>query len=147
VPAPELVLAVSYTGAVTGYTIGNDISARSIEVENPLYLPQARLYRGACALGPCILLADAASNPKTLEIEMRINRGDVLIFQGKTDLAQMKRTFEELIDHLFRENDFASGVFLLTGTGIVPPDNVNLCQGDVIEIEIPPIGVLRNVVE
>ena len=147
VPEPELTLAVSYTGAVVGYTIGNDMSARDIEIENPLYVPQAKFYRGGCALGPCILLADAAPDPKTLEIEMRIHRGDILIFQGKTSVAQMKRGFEELIDYLFRENDFASGVFLLTGTGIVPPDNVTLQSGDTIEIEIPPIGLLRNVVE
>jgi len=147
VPEPELALAVSYTGAVVGYTVANDMSARDIEIENPLYVSQAKLYRGGCALGPCILLADAVPDPKALEIEMRLHRGDVLMFQGKTSVAQMKRSFEELIDYLFRENDFASGVFLLTGTGIVPPDNVTLRAGDVIEIEIPPIGLLRNVVE
>ncbi|MCX7825104.1 MAG: fumarylacetoacetate hydrolase family protein [Verrucomicrobiae bacterium] len=147
VPEPELALVVNPALEIVGVTIGNDMSSRDIEGENPLYVPHARLYRGGCALGPCILLTDAVSNPKTLEIEMRLHRGDVLMFQGKASVAEMKRGFEELIDYLFRENDFASGVFLLTGTGVIPPDDISLQPGDVIEIEISPIGLLRNIVE
>lgn len=147
IPEPELALAINYTGAVVGYTIGNDMSARDIEMENPLYVSQAKLYRGSCALGPCILLAEAVSDPKTLEIEMRVDRGEVRVFQGKTSIAQMKRGLVELAGWLFRENDFPAGAFLLTGAGIVPPADFTLRSGDVIEIEIAPIGVLRNVVE
>ncbi|MBI5394827.1 MAG: fumarylacetoacetate hydrolase family protein [Verrucomicrobia bacterium] len=147
VPEPELALALNYAGVVVGYTIGNDMSARDIEIENPLYVQQAKLYRGGCALGPCILLAEAVPDPKALEIEMRVDRGEVRVFQGKTSVAQMKRGFDELAGWLFRENDFPGGVFLLTGAGVVPPENFALDHGDTVEIEIGPIGVLRNEVE
>lgn len=147
VPEPSLVLVINYAGAVVGYTIGNDISSRDIAGENLLYLPQAKVYRGGCALGPCILLKEAVADPKALEIEMRVERDQVLVFHGRMGIAAMNRSFEELADYLFRENDFVPGVFLLTGTGIVPPDNFTLDHGDLIEIDIPPIGVLSNVVE
>lgn len=147
VPEPSLALVINYAGAVVGYTIANDICARDLADENLLYLPQAKLYRGSCALGPCILLKEPAADPKALEIEMRVERDQSLVFQGRTGVAGMKRGFEELADYLFRENDFLPGVFLLTGTGIVPPSNFTLEHGDQIEIEIPLIGVLRNTVE
>ena len=146
-PEPELVLVINYAGAVIGYTIGNDVTARDISAENPLYVPQAKFYRGSCALGPAIVLASAISDPKLMEISIRVERGEVRVFQGQTTISQMKRTFDELVGWLLRENDFASGVFLLTGSGITPPDNFALDHGDVVEIEIPQIGVLRNVVE
>jgi len=147
VPEPSLALVINYTGAVVGYTIGNDLCARDLADENPLYLPQAKAYRGGCALGPCILLKEAVADPKALEVEMRVMRNQVLVFHGRAGVAEMKRSFEELADYLFRENDFVPGVFLLTGTGIMPPADFALDHGDEIEIEIPPIGVLRNTVE
>lgn len=147
VPEPSLALVINYAGAVVGYTIGNDICSRDLANENPLYLPQAKLYRGGCALGPCILLKEAVADPKALEVEMRIERDQVLVFHGRAGVAEMKRSFEELADYLFRENDFVPGVFLLTGAGIVPPADFALNHGDLIEIEIPLIGVLRNTVE
>ena len=147
VPEPSLVLAINYAGAVVGYTIANAIAARDLADENPLYMPQALLYRGACALGPCLLLKEAVADPRTLEIEMRIERDQARVYQGKSSVAQMKRSFEELADYLFRENDFVAGVFLLTGAAVVPPADFALCHGDIIETEIQPLGVLKNVVE
>ncbi|MCX6911203.1 MAG: fumarylacetoacetate hydrolase family protein [Verrucomicrobia bacterium] len=147
VPEPSLALVINYTGAVVGYTIGNDLCARDLADENPLYLPQAKVYRGGCALGPCILLKEAGADPKALEVEMRVMRDQVLVFHGRAGVAEMKRSFEELADYLFRENDFVPGVFLLTGAGIVPPADFTLDHGDAIEIEIAPIGVLSNTVE
>ncbi len=147
VSEPSLTLVVNYAGAVVGYTIANDITARDLVSENPLFLSQAKVYRGSCAIGPCIFLKETVAEPTTLEIEMRVERNQVLVFHGKASVSQMKRSFEELADYLFRENDFAAGVLLLTGTGIVPPPDFALAHGDSIEIEIPPIGLLRNVVE
>lgn len=147
VPEPSLALAINYAGAVVGYTIGNDLCARDLADENPLYLTQARVYRGSCALGPCIMLKEPAADPRSLEVELRVVRDQALVFHGRAAVAEMRRSFEELADYLFRENDFVPGVFLLTGTGIVPPANFALEHGDSIEIEIPPIGVLRNTVE
>lgn len=147
VPEPSLALAINYAGAVAGYTIGNAIAARDLADENPLYLPQATIYRGGCALGPCLVLKDAIADPRAMEIEMRIERDQARVFQGKTSVAQMKRGFDELADYLFRENDFVAGVFLLTGAAMVPPSDFVLHHGDIIETEIEPIGVLRNVVE
>ena len=147
VPEPSLALVINYAGAVVGYTLGNDICSRDLADENPLYLPQARVYRGACALGPCILLKEAVADPKALEIEMRVERDGMLVFTGRAGVGEMKRSFEELADYLFRENDFVPGVFLLTGAGIVPPADFSLAHGDTIEIETPLIGLLRNTVE
>lgn len=147
VPEPSLALVINYAGAVIGYTIGNDICSRDLADENALYLPQAKMYRGSCALGPCILLKEDVADPKALEITMRVERDQVLVFHGQACVAGMNRSFEELADYLFRENDYAPGVFLLTGTSIVPPADFALNHDDLIEIEIPPIGVLRNTVE
>ena len=147
VPEPELALLVNSRAKIVGYTIGNDMSSRDIEGENPLYLPQAKVYDGCCALGPCVLIADASDPmPKDAPIELEIRRRGEVAFAGKTSLAQMKRRFEELVAWLFRDNSFPSGVYLLTGTGVVPPDTFTLQSGDEVRITIPPIGSLRNVV-
>jgi 2-dehydro-3-deoxy-D-arabinonate dehydratase len=145
VPEPELVLLVSPRGKIIGYTIGNDMSSRDIEGENPLYLPQAKVYDGSCALGPCILLTDQEL-PRETAIELEIRRDQAVAFAGKTSLAQMKRQFQELVDWLFRDNSFPAGVYLFTGTGVVPPDTFTLQSGDEVRITIPPIGTLRNIV-
>jgi len=147
VPEPELALLVNPRARIIGYTVGNDMSSRDIEGENPLYLPQAKVYDGSCALGPCVLIEDP-TEPLSREtpIELEIRRGADVAFAGKTSLAQMKRKFEELVSWLFRDNSFPSGVYLLTGTGVVPPDGFTLQGGDEIRITIPPIGTLRNVV-
>jgi len=145
VPEPELALVVNPKGLILGFTIGNDMSSRDIEGENPLYLPQAKVYDGCCALGPCVLIADPNEPlPKDAAVELEIRRGGEVAFSGKTSLAQMKRKFEELVSWLFRDNSFPSGVYLLTGTGVVPPDTFTLQSGDDIAITIPPIGTLRN---
>ena len=145
VPEPELALLVSPRAKIIGYTIGNDMSSRDIEGENPLYLPQAKVYDGCCALGPCVLLSDEEPDKQT-PIELEIRRGGSTAFSGRTSLTQMKRGLQELVDWLFRDNSFPAGVYLLTGTGVVPPDNFTLQSGDEVRITIPPIGTLRNVV-
>lgn len=145
VPEPELALVVNPGGRIIGYTIGDDVSSRDIEGENPLYLPQAKVYDGSCALGPCILLVDEPL-PSLTEIRLTIHRGGVQQFVGVTSLAKIKRRFDELVEYLFRDQSFPHGVFLLTGTGIVPPDDFTLRSGDEVRIEVAPIGVLRNVV-
>lgn len=142
VPEPELVLVLSKTGKVVGYTIGNDMSSRSIEGENPLYLPQAKVYDGSCAIGPHIAINTGDDGPRA--IEMTITRSGATTFQGQTSTAQMRRTEEELTEFLFREMSFDNGVFLLTGTGIVPPDDFTLTSGDVVRISIEGIGTLEN---
>jgi 2-dehydro-3-deoxy-D-arabinonate dehydratase len=143
VPEPELALAVSRRGRIFGYTIGNDMSSRSIEGENPLYLPQAKVYDGSCALGPCLLLTESPLASATA-ISIRIRRGGADAFAGSTRLEQLKRSPEELVSYLFRESSFPYGCYLLTGTGIVPPSGFTLAPGDEIEIEIAPIGTLVN---
>jgi len=145
VPEPELALFISPTGKIAGYTIGNDMSSRDIEGENPLYLPQAKVYDRSCALGPCLLMADSAL-PRSMEIQIEIRRKGELVFSGATTLNEMKRKPEELVSYLYRQNSFPNGCFLLTGTGIVPPDSFTLKLGDVISITIPPIGNLTNMV-
>jgi len=145
VPEPELTLCVTSAGRIFGCTIGNDMSSRDIEGENPLYLPQAKVYDGCCALGPCILL-DAEPLPGATEIELVIRRGEAVAFRGSTRLDRMKRTGKELVEYLFRENSFPSGCFLLTGTGVVPPNDFTLQSGDAIRIGIEPIGTLENTV-
>jgi 2-dehydro-3-deoxy-D-arabinonate dehydratase len=145
VPEPELVLVLSSDGAIVGHTIGNDVSSRSIEGENPLYLPQAKVYDGSCALGPVISLSDGLHNERT--IQMTISRDGVSVFSGGTSTAQMRRTQQELAAYLFRELTFSAGAFLLTGTGIVPPDDFTLRSGDVVSITIAGIGTLENPVE
>jgi len=145
VPEPELTLFVTPGGKIAGYTIGNDMSSRDIEGENPLYLPQAKVYDRSCALGPCLLIAEEPL-PAATEIALEIRRGGVAVFSGATTLKEMKRKPEELVEYLYRNNSFPHGCFLLTGTGIVPPDSFTLKPGDEIRITIPPIGTLVNVV-
>jgi len=145
VPEPELALFVTPGGKIAGYTIGNDMSSRDIEGENPLYLPQAKVYDRSCALGPCLLVPDAPL-PATTEIRLEIYRAGSLAFSGSTTLSEMKRKPEELVSYLYRSSSFPQGCFLLTGTGVVPPDSFTLQHGDQIRITIPPIGMLVNVV-
>jgi 2-dehydro-3-deoxy-D-arabinonate dehydratase len=147
VPEPELALVVSPRMKIVGYTIGNDMSSRDIEGENPLYLPQAKVYDGSCSLGPVITLAGGLPPPERATIRLTIARGDKVVFVGSTSLAAMKRSFEDLVFWLGRENRFPYGVILLTGTGIVPPDDFTLETGDDIAIDITDIGTLRNRVE
>jgi 2-dehydro-3-deoxy-D-arabinonate dehydratase len=144
VPEPELTLLISPVGTIAGCTIGNDMSSRDIEGENPLYLPQAKIYDGSCALGPCILLS--AELPSKTAIQLEISRGGTRVFTGSTTLAELKRDPKELARFLFRDNSFPNGVFLMTGTGIVPGDNFTLASGDVIRIGIDGIGTLQNYV-
>ena len=146
VPEPELALYVNPNGEIIGYTIGNDVSSRDIEGENPLYLPQAKTYDGSCALGPALLVTDTPLTPDTT-IALTIARGATNAFEGATTLAQMRRTPEELVGYLFRELSFPNGCVLLTGTGVIPPDAFTLQSGDVVSITIPPIGTLVNTVE
>ena len=143
VPEPELTLVINPSGKIIGYTIGNDMSSRDIEGENPLYLPQAKVYDGSCALGPGILLAEEPL-PKSTAIEIRIERNDAIIFQGSTSLAELKREPTQLVEYLFRDQSFPHGVFLMTGTGIVPGDDFTLHSGDIIRITIAGIGTLEN---
>ncbi|HEV8395333.1 MAG TPA: fumarylacetoacetate hydrolase family protein [Vicinamibacterales bacterium] len=145
VPEPELALVVNRRGGIVGYTIGNDMSSRDIEGENPLYLPQAKVYDGSCALGPGVLIHEERLPPETT-IALTIARNGAPVFQGSTSLAQMRRTPEELVQYLYRETSFPHGAVLLTGTGVVPPDDFTLQAGDAIAITIPPIGTLDNVV-
>ena len=146
VPEPELTLLIAATGKITGYTIGNDMSSRDIEGENPLYLPQAKVYDGACAIGPCILLTDSPL-PPTTQIHIRITRDSKDIFSGATEISRIKRSLPSLAEFLFRETSFPHGAFLLTGTGVVPGDSFTLKSGDQIAITIEPIGILTNTVE
>jgi 2-dehydro-3-deoxy-D-arabinonate dehydratase len=147
VPEPELTLVISAAGKIVGYTIGNDMSSRDIEGENPLYLPQAKVYRRSCAVGPLVTPASKMPPLAGVEIKLVITRGGKTAFEGSTTLAQMARTPESLADWLFRENDFPRGAFLLTGTGIVPPDEFTLKPGDDVAITIAGIGTLRNPVD
>jgi 2-dehydro-3-deoxy-D-arabinonate dehydratase len=145
VPEPELTLAINAAGKIIGYTIGNDMSSRDIEGENPLYLPQAKSYDQAAGLGPCIYLTDEPL-PKTTEIRIIISRAGKEMFNGATTLEQLKRKPTELVEFLYRESSFPDGSFLMTGTGIVPPNEFTLLSGDVIAITIAPIGTLENTV-
>ena len=145
VPEPELTLLLTSTGKIVGYTIGNDMSSRSIEGENPLYLPQAKTYDGCVAIGPCIYVSEWAF-PLEAEIHLAIHRDEVCVFEGETKVGQMKRTPEELAEWLFRELSFPHGCFLMTGTGIVPSRDFSLKIGDVIRITIERIGTLVNTV-
>lgn len=142
VPEPELTLFANAAGTIMGCTIGNDMSSRDIEGENPLYLPQAKVYAGSCALGPCILLCHEPARSTLIRLE--ISRGGKVAFVGTTTLMELKRGFKELVDFLFRDNTFPDGVFLMTGTGIVPGDDFTLRSGDWIRIEINGIGRLEN---
>lgn len=146
VPEPELTAVLSADLQVVGYTIGNDVSSRQIEAENPLYLPQAKVYSRSCALGPAITLAYDFESGSPAAIELVIRRGGRIVFRGATGTDKMKRTLKDLVAYLGRENEFPNGVFLMTGTGIVPPDDYTLQSGDVVEIAIERIGRLMNAV-
>ncbi len=145
VPEPELTLFICSAGTIEGYTIGNDMSSRDIEGENPLYLPQAKSYNGSAAIGPCLFVPEKPINPETT-IGIEIIRDDVVIFGETIAISQMKRKHTELASWLFREIDFNYGVYLMTGTGIIPADEFTLHIGDIINITIEGIGTLSNTV-
>jgi 2-dehydro-3-deoxy-D-arabinonate dehydratase len=147
VPEPELALVLNPQLQLVGYTIGNDMSARDIEGENPLYLPQAKVYEACCALGPVITLREALPQPEQIQLKLVIERQGERVFEGSTSIAQMARPLQELVAWLGRDNSFPHGVILLTGTGIVPPDDFTLRHGDVVHMDATGIGRLTNVVE
>lgn len=146
VPEPELTLVVTSSGKIIGYTIGNDMSSRSIEGENPLYLPQAKTYDGCAALGPCVYVTDKPLPAETL-IQLSIKRNAAVVFEGTISISQMKRTPQELVSFIYRESSFPHGCLIMTGTGIVPGSDFTLQSGDAIKITIGGIGVLVNTVE
>jgi len=145
VPEPELTLFACSKGTIEGYTIGNDMSSRDIEGENPLYLPQAKSYNASAAIGPCLYVPETAIHPDSI-IRLDIRREADVIFSGEISINRMKRKHRELIEYLFRETSFPNGVYLMTGTGIVPPDHFTLQPGDEIKISIDNIGTLVNTV-
>jgi 2-dehydro-3-deoxy-D-arabinonate dehydratase len=144
VPEPELALVLNSRLRLVGFTIGNDMSSRDIEGENPLYLPQAKVYNQCCGLGPSITLLSAMPPASQIGIRLAIHRGAAQVFAGETSIAQMARTFDDLIGWLGRDNSFPTGAFLLTGTGIVPDKDFTLRPGDVVRIDIDHIGTLEN---
>jgi 2-dehydro-3-deoxy-D-arabinonate dehydratase len=144
VPEPELALVINASAEIIGYTIGNDMSSRSIEGENPLYLPQAKIYANCCALGPAITPAWEIANPYHLTIGLSIERDGQVYWQGETSTSELKRRFEELVSYLFLENDFPDGVMLCTGTALVPERHFTLQPGDIVQITIDQLGILRN---
>lgn len=143
VPEPELTLAINAAGRIFGYTIGNDMSSRDIEGENPLYLPQAKVYDRSAALGPCLVVSDTLPAATTV-IAIEIRRGGATAFRGETTVGQIKRPLPSLAEWLYRENSFPHGAYLMTGTGIVPPDAFTLQARDEIRITIEPVGTLVN---
>jgi len=145
VPEPELTLLVNPAGTIVGFTIGNDMSSRDIEGENPLYLPQAKVYDGGCAIGPCILVSEGPL-PASTSIALEVKRDGKVVFGGNTTTAELKRSPQDLVRFLFRETSFPDGVLLMTGTGIVPHDDFTLHHGDVIRIFIDGVGMLENTV-
>lgn len=145
VPEPELTLFICTGGTIEGYTAGNDMSSRDIEGENPLYLPQAKSYDGATALGPCLYVPESPIDPDAM-ISIEILRKNEKMFSGEISINRMKRKHVELVEYLFREVTFPYGTYLMTGTGIVPPDSFTLNSGDVIKISIQNIGTLTNTV-
>jgi 2-dehydro-3-deoxy-D-arabinonate dehydratase len=142
VPEPEFTLAVAPTGRIIGYTIGNDMSSRSIEGDNPLYIPQAKVYDQCAALGPRLVLGDLPDSSTGIRLD--IQRDGASVFSGESALDRIKRPFTELVEYLFRDNSFPAGVFVMTGTGIVPGDDFTLAAGDVVTIDIDTVGTLRN---
>ena len=144
VPEPELTLVLNSRAELVGFTIGNDMSSRDIEGENPLYLPQAKLYDGCCGLGPWITLVGAMPPVEEIGIRLAVRRAGETVFEGNTSGAQIARTFDDLIGYLTRDNSFPNGAFLLTGTGIVPNSDFTLLAGDEVEINIDGIGALVN---
>lgn len=145
VPEPELTLFICSKGSIEGYTVGNDMSSRDIEGENPLYLPQAKSYDGSTAIGPCLFVAERPIAPNAI-INISIQRGGTAVFENQISIDRMKRKHTELVEYLFREVTFPYGTYLMTGTGIVPPDSFTLQSGDVIRISIENIGTLENTV-
>ncbi len=145
VPEPELTLLINRAGEIVGYTAGNDVSCRDIEGENPLYLPQAKIYDGACALGPGVVIA-SADRMRSLPIRMTIERGGEMAFRGETSTAKLKRSLEEMVAWLTRELSFPEGVFLMTGTGLVPPDEFSLEKGDRVRIHVGALTLENRVV-
>lgn len=146
VPEPELTLVLSSRGKIVGFTVGNDMSSRDIEGDNPLYLPQAKVYNQCCGLGPWIALADDMPSRETIGIRLNIVRNDVVVFEGDTSVAQMARQLEDLVQWLMRDNDLPNGAFMLTGTGVVPDSSFTLAQGDTVHISIDGIGTLINTI-
>ena len=144
VPEPELALLLNTRGELVGYTIGNDVSSRTIEGENPLYLPQAKVYSRCAGLGPVVVTVDELPDASNLEIELTIRRAGAELFKGSTATSQIHRSFADLISYLMRNNEFPAGVFLMTGTGIVPPSEFTLEDGDEVTIRIEQIGALVN---
>jgi 2-dehydro-3-deoxy-D-arabinonate dehydratase len=145
VPEPELTLFIEKSGTIQGYTVGNDMSSRSIEGENPLYLPQAKTYQHSAALGPCLYIPQEPISPGTT-IAIDIRRSNKSLYRDSIKISSMKRRHDELVSYLFLECDFPDGCFLMTGTGLVPPTDVTLRPGDVVDIHIDEIGTLTNIV-
>ena len=144
VPEPEVALVIASDLRLVGFTIGNDMSSRDIEGDNPLYLPQAKVYNQCCGLGPCVTLADDMPPPEEMTIGLTIRREGATVFSGQTDAGQMARGFEDLIGWLARDNSFPTGAFLLTGTGVVPDSDFTLLPGDIVDIDIAGVGCLSN---
>ncbi len=143
VPEPELTLYINSSGIIQGYTVGNDMSSRSIEGENPLYLPQAKTYERSAALGPCLYIPESPIDPES-SITMSILRNNQVVFEGSIRINMMKRTLPELAGFLFRETDFPQGCFLMTGTCLVPENDFTLLENDIVNISIDSIGTLSN---
>jgi 2-dehydro-3-deoxy-D-arabinonate dehydratase len=144
VPEPELTLVINAHREIIGYCVGNDVSSRDIEGENPLYLPQAKVYDGSCALGPGIVLA-SAEDMRDLAVELSVTRGDEVVFNGQTRTGSMKRSLAELVDYLARELSFPGGVFLMTGTGIVPSEEFSMRTGDIVRIAVGSLAMTNTV--
>jgi 2-dehydro-3-deoxy-D-arabinonate dehydratase len=143
-PEPELAVILGGGGKILGYTIANDVTARDIEAENPLYLPQAKIYNGCCSFGPYIVSRDEIKDPHSLKIEMRILRRGRTVFEGKTSTSMMRKRIDHILRYLFRDNTIPPGTLLMTGTGIVPGKDISLEEGDEVEINIEGIGTLIN---
>ena len=144
VPEPELTLVINSRKEIVGFTIGNDMSSRDIEGDNPLYLPQAKVYDECCGLGPAITLVGSMPARESVGIQLVVRRAGVTVFEGSTDLGQLARTFEDLVEWLGRDNSFPQGAFLMTGTGIVPDSDFSLLANDIVDISIDGIGTLSN---
>ena len=144
VPEPELTLVMNSGLKIVGYTVGNDMSSRDIEGENPLYLPQAKVYDDCCGLGPGIVLAESVTGAESWPVDLKIERNGVRVFEGSTNIDQMARTFDELVGWLGRAHSFPEGVLLMTGTGIVPDSDFTLLANDMVSITIGPLGTLTN---
>ncbi len=145
VPEPEMTLFINSIGEIQAYTVGNDMSSRSIEGENALYLPQAKIYERSAALGPCLFIPEVPPDPQTA-IKMKIERDGKVVYADETTIGRMKRSFTELAHYLFRECDFQHGCFLMTGTCLVPPNDFTLEAGDIVSITIDHIGTLVNTI-